>query len=178
MRTRAVILSTLASAAALGSGWAAWAVPHAAQATAASATTAAASSPSATAAPSGSASVTATPTATASPSQSATASPSQAAAAATTAPYGGYTGTVTGDAVSMRYGIVQVEVTLSSGTITEVTVLQAPSSGKDMMYTNRAVPVLHDEALSAQSANIAAVSGATFTSGAYIQSLQSALDQL
>ncbi len=78
----------------------------------------------------------------------------------------------------MRYGTVQVSVTLESGTITEVTVLQAPSTGKDAQYTNRAVPVLREEAVSTQSANISIVSGATYTSEAYIESLQSALDQL
>lgn len=80
--------------------------------------------------------------------------------------------------MAFRYGTLQVSVTLDAGTITEVTLLDAPSSGKDAMYTNRAVPVMHDEALAAQSANISLVSGATYTSQAYLESLQSALDQL
>lgn len=78
----------------------------------------------------------------------------------------------------MQYGTVQVSVSLHDGTITEVSVLQAPSSGKDAQYSSRALPVLREEALSAQSANISIVSGATYVSEAYIQSLQSALDQL
>lgn len=78
----------------------------------------------------------------------------------------------------MRYGTVQVSVTIQNGTLTEITLLQAPSGGKDAQYTNRAVPVLRQEALAAQSANISVVSGATYTSEAYIQSLQSALDQV
>ena len=85
---------------------------------------------------------------------------------------------MTGDSIAFRYGTLQVSVTLEAGTITEVTLLDAPSSGKDAMYTNRAVPVMHDEALAAQSANISLVSGATYTSQAYLESLQSALDQL
>ena len=176
MRTRAVIFSTLASAATLTAGWAAWAVPHAAQATAttASASSSASAIPSATS----TASATASASASASPTASATPTPTQTQTQAAAAAFGGYTGTVDGSAISMRYGTEQVSVTLSGGTITEVTVLQAPSSGKDAQYTNRSVPVLHDEALSSQSANISIVSGATYTSEAYIQSLQSALDQL
>lgn len=176
MRTRAVIFSTLASAATLTAGWAAWAVPHAAQATATAASASATDTPSATSTPSASASASASAStsATATPTPTPTQTQTQAAAAA----FGGYTGTVDGSAISYRYGTMQVSVTLSGGTITEVTVLQAPSSGKDAQYTNRSVPVLHDEALSTQSANISIVSGATYTSEAYIQSLQSALDQL
>lgn len=153
-------------------GWAAWAVPHAAEATAAASNSLPAESTTSASTPTAGASASSTPTATATPSAAAT------TAAAAPVAYGGYTGTVAGDAVSMRYGIVQVQVALNAGVITDVTVLQAPSTGKDMMYTNRAVPVLHDEAVAAQSANISIVSGASFTSQAYIQSLQSALDQL
>ena len=50
------------------------------------------------------------------------------------------------------------------------------SDGKDVMINSRAIPVLNSEAVSAQSATIDSVSGATYTSQAYMQSLQSALD--
>ncbi|MDI2124823.1 FMN-binding protein [Yinghuangia seranimata] len=87
-------------------------------------------------------------------------------------------GTFTGDAVSTRYGAVQVAVTLDQGKITGVTVLQSPTADRrDREISSRALPRLTQEAISAQNAEIDAVSGATYTSEGYIQSLQSALDQ-
>lgn len=84
---------------------------------------------------------------------------------------------VTGPTVSTRYGPVQVRVTVSQGKVTEITALQLPSGGRSGRISEVAEPILHDEALSAQSAQIDSVSGATYTSGAYEQSLQAALDQ-
>ena len=84
---------------------------------------------------------------------------------------------VTGTAVSFRYGTVQVQVTVSNGAITDVTTLQAPGDGHSGQISQYAVPILQSEALSAKSAQIDLVSGATYTSEAYAQSLQSALDQ-
>ncbi|MEV0035479.1 FMN-binding protein [Streptomyces sp. NPDC050804] len=87
------------------------------------------------------------------------------------------TGTFTGDPIDIRYGTVQVAVTLSKGKITTVKVLQAPyQNGRDQQITSYALPRLTQEALGAQSAHIDAVSGASYTSQGYIQSLQSALD--
>ncbi|MFG3280732.1 FMN-binding protein [Streptomyces sp. NPDC048111] len=98
------------------------------------------------------------------------------AATSTSAPTG--TGTFTGDPVETRYGTVQVSATLADGRITSVAVLQAPEhNGRDQELTAYAVPRLTEEALGAQSAHIDAVSGASYTSEGYIQSLQSALDQ-
>ena len=86
--------------------------------------------------------------------------------------------TVTGDTVQTRYGPVQVQVILRGSRITDVNAVQLPQqSGRDIQIDDFAVPVLHDEALNAQSAHIDSVSGATFTSEGYIQSLQSALDK-
>lgn len=86
--------------------------------------------------------------------------------------------TVTGDVVQTRWGPVQVQVTTSGGQITSVEVLQYPSeNGKDVEINNYALPILVDETLSAQSANIDMVSGATYSSEGYLTSLQSALDQ-
>ena len=97
-----------------------------------------------------------------------------AAAATTTATDGTYTGS----AASTRWGDVQVQVTISGGTITDVTALQLTDhDGRSIQISNRAEPVLRDEVLQAQSASVAMVSGATYTSAAYLQSLQSALDQ-
>ena len=87
-------------------------------------------------------------------------------------------GTYTGDAVRTRYGNVQVQITVSGGVITEVQVPQYPNSNREDQQINaRALPVLISETTSAQSASIRMVSGATYTSQGYTQSLQSALDQ-
>ncbi|MFH8591423.1 FMN-binding protein [Streptomyces rimosus] len=96
-----------------------------------------------------------------------------------TAPAGtGGAATFTGDTTATRYGPVQVAATLKDGRITAVKVLQVPSeNGRDREIAGYAVPQLTQEALSAQSARIDAVSGATYTSEGYRQSLQSALDQ-
>jgi uncharacterized protein with FMN-binding domain len=89
-----------------------------------------------------------------------------------------YTGTVTGAAADTRWGPVQVKVTLASGRITAVDVVQEPdSNGRDQEINADAVPQLVSETLSAQSTQIDMVSGATYTSDGYVQSLQSALDQ-
>jgi uncharacterized protein with FMN-binding domain len=84
---------------------------------------------------------------------------------------------VTGPTVSTRFGPVQVQVTVSGGKVTEITALQLPSGGRSGRISEVAEPILHDEALSAQSAQIDTVSGATYTSDAYERSLQAALDQ-
>ncbi|MEV5787152.1 FMN-binding protein [Streptomyces sp. NPDC048448] len=88
------------------------------------------------------------------------------------------TGTFTGDPIDTQYGAVQVAATLSKGKITAVKVLQAPDqNGRDQQIAAYALPRLTQEAIGAQSAHIDAVSGASYTSQGYIQSLQSALDQ-
>jgi uncharacterized protein with FMN-binding domain len=73
---------------------------------------------------------------------------------------------------------VQVRVTERGGRIVSVDPVQLPDSrGRDIEIDNFAVPQLIQETLSAQSARIDMVSGATFTSQGYIESLQSALDR-
>ncbi len=98
-----------------------------------------------------------------------TATPAPSAASGTT--------TVTGPTVSTRFGPVQVRIAVSGGKVTEITALQLPSGGRSGRISEVAEPILHDEALSAQSAQIDTVSGATYTSDAYERSLQAALDQ-
>lgn len=95
-----------------------------------------------------------------------------------TAATSGYVdGTVTGSVVSTRFGDVQVQVTISGGVITDVTALQLPSGDHHSAeISDAAEPLLREEALTAQSASIDLLSGATYTSRAYAQSLQSALD--
>jgi len=86
--------------------------------------------------------------------------------------------TWTGDAVSTRFGDVQVEITVADGKVTDAQVTQVPwNDHKDQEINSYAVPILNSEAVEAQSAEIDMVSGATFTSQGYIGSLQSALDQ-
>lgn len=117
------------------------------------------------------------PSATSTPSATATASPS-ATASAPAASAASATKTVTGSAVDTRYGPVQVKVTFSGTTITAVDTVQYPSeSGRDVEINSQALPILQQETLSKQSAQIDTVSGATYTSEGYIQSLQSAIDQ-
>ncbi|MCW2164285.1 FMN-binding domain-containing protein [Microbacterium hydrothermale] len=87
-------------------------------------------------------------------------------------------GTYTGAAANTRYGPVQVQITVSGGSITDVQVPEYPSSnGRDQQINSRALPTLMDETIQAQSAQVDMVSGATYTSTGYRTSLQSALDQ-
>lgn len=89
------------------------------------------------------------------------------------------------------YGVVQVQVTAAGGRLTAVQATQLPPDGEPANSTygpsgaqhsrdlsNFAAPILQQEALQAQNANIQTVSGATFTSYGFIQSLQAALNQL
>ena len=86
--------------------------------------------------------------------------------------------TYTGDAVSTRFGDVQVEITVTNGKVTKSSVTQVPwSNGRDQEINSYAVPILNSETVDAQSANIDMVSGATYTSNGYVGSLQSAIDQ-
>ncbi len=86
-------------------------------------------------------------------------------------------GTVTGDAASTQYGPVQVRLTVSDGKITRAEAVQAPKGGQSDRVTADAVPKLNRAAVAAGSADIDAVSGATYTSAGYVKSLQSALDK-
>lgn len=136
------------------------------EATTPSSTTTSTAAPS-TAAPSTAAPTTAAPT---------TAAPTTAAPT-TTAP-ATVSGTFTGDAVSTRWGDVQVAITVTDGKITQAEAVEYPqNNGRDQEINSYALPVLAQEVTQAQSAQIDAVSGATVTSDGYIQSLQSALDQ-
>jgi uncharacterized protein with FMN-binding domain len=88
------------------------------------------------------------------------------------------TSTVTGDTAQTQWGPVQVELTVKGGKVTDVAVVQYPSgNGTDQQINSYALPVLIQETLDAQNAQIDMVSGATVTSVGYLQSLQSALDQ-
>jgi uncharacterized protein with FMN-binding domain len=86
--------------------------------------------------------------------------------------------TLTGAPVQQPYGTVQVAVTMKGSRITNVRPLAIPlDSGRSQEINTQAAPLLRSEVLQAQSAKIDVVSGATYTSDAYAQSLQSALDR-
>jgi hypothetical protein len=88
------------------------------------------------------------------------------------------TRTIVGPVVSNPYGPVQVEVVVRNGQLSDVEALELPSDRDRSRYINGiAGPELRQEALQARSANINVISGATYTSAGYAQSLQQALDQ-
>ena len=119
-----------------------------------------------------SASATAAPTTSAGSSSS---SPSSASSATATS---SASSTVTGAVADTRWGPVQVQLTVQNKKITNVSVIQYPNgNGRDQEINATALPVLVQETISAQSAKIDMVSGATVTSDGYLNSLQSALDQ-
>ncbi|MCS0499765.1 FMN-binding protein [Protaetiibacter mangrovi] len=96
----------------------------------------------------------------------------------TTSTSGAADGTYSGSVESTRFGDVQVQVTISGGAITDVTALKLTDhDGRSVQISNRAAPILRQEVLASQSANVQMVGGATYTSEAYLSSLQSALDQ-
>lgn len=92
---------------------------------------------------------------------------------------GAVSGTATGDAVDTRYGSAQVRVTVRNGKIVAIQALQLQGNDpRSVEISSSAEPTLQQEALAGQTANVDAVSGATYTSASYTQSLQSALDKL
>jgi uncharacterized protein with FMN-binding domain len=131
------------------------------------------------------ATATAAPASTGSSSSSAQATSTSAAGSGTGSGSGSsggpgrLSGTATGDAVATQYGNVQVRVTVRNGKIVTVDALQLtgndPRSAEILAY---AAPILQQEVLTKQTAGVDAVSGATYTSAGYVQSLQSALDKL
>ncbi|MFE9838821.1 FMN-binding protein [Streptomyces sp. NPDC005551] len=85
--------------------------------------------------------------------------------------------TVTGSVSQTQYGPVQVRLTLTGGKITKAEAVQAPSGGRSTQITDNAVPELNQQAVTAGTADIDTVSGATYTSAGYKESLQAALDE-
>ena len=83
-----------------------------------------------------------------------------------------------GSVIDTKFGPVQIQVQITGGKISEVAILQYPDSADRSVEINaNALPTLRSESLSAQSASVHAVSGATYTSRGYVKSLQSAIDQ-
>jgi uncharacterized protein with FMN-binding domain len=126
--------------------------------------------------PANPASPSASPSAT-SPSVTPSATPSPSPSPSPSTP-AGLSGTFTGADVPNRFGDVQVQVVVSNGRITDVQALTLPTDRAESAYISQQVgPWLRTEALQAQSANIDVISGATYTSESYAQSLESALQQ-
>jgi uncharacterized protein with FMN-binding domain len=116
------------------------------------------------------------PSPAASGSAAPTAASSASGSAAPTTSAG--TKTVTGAAADTRYGPVQVQITVTDGTVTDVSAVDYPQNDpRDQQINSFAIPQLNQEATAAKNTNIDFVSGATYTSQGYVQSLQSALDQ-
>ena len=87
-------------------------------------------------------------------------------------------GSFTGQDFPNFYGDVQVKVVVTAGRITDVVALQYPTDHPESAYISSiVVPLLRGEVLKAQSAQVDVISGATFTSDSYAQSVQSALGQ-
>lgn len=180
MRLRAGISAALASAAILLVGWQAGA--HVAESNASAVTTSAAGTASGTgstangttgSSTSGSSSGTGAGSTSSTGSSSGTGSSSSSTLGATAKAGGTYAGT----AVETRFGTVQVQVTIKAGVITDVTALHlTDQEQRSVQISARAAPLLRSEVLSAQSANVQTIGGATFTSDAYLTSLQAALD--
>lgn len=87
-------------------------------------------------------------------------------------------GTYTGSVADAYYGNVEVSATVSGGKLTDVKFLQYPNTHSTSVVINQqAMPYLQQEAIQAQSSNVQVISGATYTSQAFIQSLASAFAQ-
>lgn len=159
MRTRATIASILASTAVLIGGW--------------ELGNAGTTAPTTTSASPGAAASGANP-APAPGATTTTPSPTAPAAAPSSTADGTYTGAVE----STRFGDVQVQITVSGGAITDVTALHLTDhDGRSVSISNRAAPILRGEVIAAQSSQVQTVSGATYTTDAYLSSVQSAIDQ-
>ncbi len=122
-------------------------------------------------------------TKSAKPNAAATKKPTEATATATASATAAATqsgsnkatsGTFVGDPSSMRYGTVQVQITINGGKITDAQAIRYPT-GENQRYTDRAIPIMCQNTLAAQSSNITGVSGASYTAYAWYVSLQSAL---
>lgn len=87
-------------------------------------------------------------------------------------------GQYTGDVVDAYYGNVQVQTTVQAGKISDVMFVDYPHDRSNSVRINTvATPMLKSEAIQVQSSQVDTISGATFTSNAFRQSLASALAQ-
>jgi len=87
-------------------------------------------------------------------------------------------GTASGGVTQYRFGVLQVTATVSGGRLTNVSTQVQSTDPRSQQIDNAALPILRQQALSAQTANIQGVSGASYTSQAFATSLQGALSAL
>jgi uncharacterized protein with FMN-binding domain len=128
----------------------------------------------------------ATPTASSSPQSGAAASASPSAAPSASISSSSSAGSSTADrtavgpAVNYNYGVLSVQVTVSGSKIIKVGIASLNDGGntRSQLIDDQSIPILEQEALQAQSANIQSVSGASFTSEGFTESLQGALRSL
>ena len=170
MRTRATLGGIFASVAILVVGWqagsAAITAVHSSSGTTGTNSTSSARG------------TTPTPSPAAPSAPSAPSAPVAPVAPAAPAAPGAPGGSFTGSSVGTQYGSVQVQVVVVNGKITDVKALHlTDDGGRSIQISNSAAPILRSEVLSSQSARVSTVGGATYTSDAYLTSLQSALDQ-
>lgn len=116
------------------------------------------------------------------PSSSSTTAPSTpgstGSSSSSSAPNASGAKTYTGTTVRHHYGTVTVTATVSGGKVTAITeTVVSDGERKSESINARAIPTIRARVLAAGSANVSTVSGATYTTQAYLQSLQSALDQ-
>ena len=110
-------------------------------------------------------------------SSSASTDTSSQAATTTPAASGAADGTYDGSVVNTRFGTVQVQAVISGGKITDVIAVKLTDADrKSAAISQQVAPMVRSEVLTAQSAKVANISGGTYTTQAYLQSLQSALD--
>jgi uncharacterized protein with FMN-binding domain len=110
---------------------------------------------------------------------SSTATTDTSSPTATTAPVatGPADGTYDGSVVNTRFGTVQVQAVISGGKISDVIAVKLTDADrKSIQISQQVAPMVRSEVLTAQSAKVANISGGTYTTQAYLQSLQSALD--
>jgi hypothetical protein len=119
-------------------------------------------------------------TATASSGGSTATAPSRGSTGSGASSQPGSARTAVGPTVNYNYGVLSVTVTVSGTRITKVGIASLDDGGnpRSQMIDQQAIPILQQEALQAQSANIQGISGASFTSAGFTQSLQAALHQL
>ena len=98
----------------------------------------------------------------------------------TAKPKPGATRTVVGPAVNYNFGVLSVSVTVSGSKITKVGIASIDDGGmqRSQFIDQQSIPILIQETMQAQSANIQGVSGASYTSAGFQQSLQAALHTL
>jgi uncharacterized protein with FMN-binding domain len=174
VRIRAAVSAALASAGILLAGWQSGTYVEDTRSTAASTSAGTAGVGSSGSSAAGSAG---TGTTGSTGSGTGTGTGSGASSEATTGAAAKAGGTYAGSVVQTRFGAVQVQITVKSGSISDVVALQLTDDDrKSVQISNRAAPLLRAEVLATQSADVQTIGGATVTSDAYLNSLQAAID--